>query len=157
MFTLQNLIDAGLPAISTDGTGKDAITEFSRTLTIAEWYSYLLIADPIAAAQADAITGYTALSDWVKTGTADQAETYINNQVWNGADIGTINTYIDAQIPTVTGASLATALTSINTTMAGVRTVLKVAAGAIIGIRALFILTSKLLIHIRDLVIRWRK
>lgn len=46
MFTLQNLLDAGLPAVSTDGNDADAVTQFSRTLTLAEWLTYLSIADP---------------------------------------------------------------------------------------------------------------
>lgn len=108
------------------------------------------------ASQAGAITGYATLPDWARIATADDTEDYINGQIWNGADIATVNAYIDVQIGTVTGTSLATALTSINAQLAGVRVVLKAAAGAIIAMRGLFVLTAKLLIYIRDLVIRWR-
>jgi hypothetical protein len=44
MFTLQNLLDAGLPALTTDGI---ELTQFARELTPAEWLTYLSIADPI--------------------------------------------------------------------------------------------------------------
>lgn len=46
MFTLQDLLNAGLPATSTDGNDANAATQFSRTLTPAEWLTYLSIADP---------------------------------------------------------------------------------------------------------------
>lgn len=110
----------------------------------------------IQTTQAAAITGFAALPTWARTYTNGTAETYILNQIWNGADITTVEAYIDAQIGTVTGANLAAALASVNAQLAGVRNVLKQAAGAIIAIRGLFILTSKLLVYIRDLVIRWR-
>jgi hypothetical protein len=46
MFTLQQLLDAGLPAVSTDGNDAGAETQFERELTQAEWLTYLSIADP---------------------------------------------------------------------------------------------------------------
>ena len=46
MFTLQQLLNAGLPAISTDGNDARANTEFSRGLTDAEWITYQNIANP---------------------------------------------------------------------------------------------------------------
>lgn len=42
MFTLQDLLNAGLPATSTDG---DKQTQFSRELSSSEWLTYLSIAD----------------------------------------------------------------------------------------------------------------
>jgi hypothetical protein len=110
----------------------------------------------MVAAESQAVADYATLPDWARTASADAAETYINGQIWGGADYATVSAYIDAQIPAVTGGSLTTALASINTTLVGVRTVLKAAAGAILTMRGLFVLTSKLLIYIRDLVIRWR-
>lgn len=69
-FTLQQLIDAGLPAVSTDGLDAEANTQFSRSLTPAEWQTYLTIADPDRAAwsgeyqtaldQLDTIANYAA-------------------------------------------------------------------------------------------------
>lgn len=47
MFTLQNLLDAGLPAVSTDGNDAIAATQFARELTPTEWLIYLSIADPV--------------------------------------------------------------------------------------------------------------
>jgi hypothetical protein len=46
MFSLQQLLDAGLPAVATDGNDAQAATQFSRSLTPAEWLIYLGIADP---------------------------------------------------------------------------------------------------------------
>lgn len=46
MFTLQQLLDANLPAVSTDGNDAEAATKFQRELTQAEWLTYLSIADP---------------------------------------------------------------------------------------------------------------
>ena len=44
MFTLQQLLDAGLPAVATDGNDALANTQFERALTDAEWQTYLGIA-----------------------------------------------------------------------------------------------------------------
>lgn len=60
--------------------------------------------------------------------------------------------YKNATIKNITTANV----TQINTALGNVRTVLKVAALAIINMRGLFVLTSKLLIYIRDLTIRFR-
>lgn len=71
-FTLQQLLDASLPAVSTDGNGENALTEFSRSLTPAEWNTYLTIADPERAeyqqlkdAYADTIAQLKAIEDAV--------------------------------------------------------------------------------------------
>jgi hypothetical protein len=61
--------------------------------------------------------------------------------------------WIDANITNITTANVA----QINLKLAAIRQGLKLAAGAIITMRELFILTAKLLIYIRDLVIRFRK
>jgi hypothetical protein len=46
MFTLQQLLDAGLPATATDGNDSEAVTQFERELTQTEWLTYLRISDP---------------------------------------------------------------------------------------------------------------
>lgn len=104
----------------------------------------------------DAYTGYLALPDWVKTGTADGAQSYISNQIWNDFTIEQANAYIDSTIGTVTGANLSQALASLNTQLGNVKTVFKAVASAVITLRDLFIITSKLLIYFRDFVIRVR-
>lgn len=45
-FTLQDLLNANLPALSTDGNDDRAITRFSRELIGAEWEIYLSISNP---------------------------------------------------------------------------------------------------------------
>lgn len=97
-------------------------------------------------------TEYPTLPDWVKVGTAVQAETYINNQIWNGQTIKQVEAWIDINIADLTIANI----NQINIRLAAIRQGLKLVAGAVIATRSLFILTAKLLIYIRDLVIRFR-
>jgi hypothetical protein len=104
-------------------------------------------------AEITATTEYPLLPDWARTGTAEQAETYINNQIWNGQTQVEIDSWIDSNITDITNATVA----QINTRLAAIRIALKLAAGAIITMRGLFIFTAKLLIYVRDLVIRFRK
>jgi hypothetical protein len=99
-----------------------------------------------------AVTDCANLPAWVKTGTAADAETYINSQIWSGQTQAQIETWIDANITNVTTANVS----QINAKLASIRAGLKLAAVAIVSMRSLFILTSKLLIYIRDLVIRFR-
>jgi hypothetical protein len=101
---------------------------------------------PEEAATKAAITDYGNLTAWAKTGTAVAAETYINGQIWNGQTQAQVDAWIDANITGATVAALRTQVIA----------ALKVTAGAIINMRGLFILTAKLLIYIRDLVIRFR-
>lgn len=108
--------------------------------------------DLIANTERDAITNYAILPAWAKTGTATDAETYINGQVWNGQTIDQVNTWIDTNITNISTANIS----QINARLLAIRNGLKLVAGAVITMRGLFILTSKLLIYIRDLVIRFR-
>lgn len=94
----------------------------------------------------DSIINYGILPLWIKTGTVEQAETYINNQIFSGQTEEQVHAWIDSN---VTGTTLATAL-------ANIRTALKITASAILSMRGLFILSVKLLIYIRDLIIRFR-
>lgn len=64
MFTLQQLLDANLPAISTDGKDAMAATQFSRELTSVEWLTYLNIADPKRAKQLQADTDIRNIPSW---------------------------------------------------------------------------------------------
>ena len=114
---------------------------------LAEWAADKAESDLITDTETNAVTKYSQLPDWAKTGTAEDAETYINNQIFNGQDIAQVEAWIDSNI---TG-------TNITTLRNQVKAALKVTAGAIIAMRGLFILTSKLLIFIRDLAIRFRK
>ena len=103
--------------------------------------------DLVRDTETSAITNYANLPTWAKTGTADEAETYITNQIFNGQTQAQVDAWIDANITGTTITALRTQLIA----------ALKITAGAVITMRGLFILTSKLLIYIRDLVIRFRQ
>lgn len=79
-FTLQNLIDAGLPAVHTSGQGKIANTQFSRTLTQTEWLTYLSISDPD---EYDKIIRITNMNE------------FLNSSQLSGRDLSTINNNAD--------------------------------------------------------------
>lgn len=64
MFTLQNLLDVGLPAVATDGNGQKAATQFSRALTSQEWQLYLSIADPERASMLQARIDLGNVPNW---------------------------------------------------------------------------------------------
>jgi len=102
---------------------------------------------PVDQAAKDAVANYANLPTWAKTGTASEAETYITNQIFSGQTQAQVDAWIDANITGTTIAALRTQLIA----------ALKITAGAVITMRGLFILTSKLLIYIRDLVIRFRQ
>lgn len=100
-----------------------------------------------------AFLGYDNLSAWVKAGTADQAETYLTTEIFDGLSQTEINTWIDDNITDVTVANLS----QVNLRLASIRQGLKLLAGAIVSMRGFFVITTKLLIYIRDLVIRFKK
>ena len=91
--------------------------------------------------QQDALINYSALPDWAKTGTANEAETCITNQIFSGQTQAQVDAWIDTNVTNIATAKIA----------------LKQIAGAVITMRGLFVLTAKLLIYIRDLVIRFRQ
>lgn len=101
----------------------------------------------------EAVTNYSILPDWARTGTAAQAETYINGQIWGGQTQAQVEAYIDAQLTNITTANVS----QINARLTNLRALLKLTAGAVITMRGLFIITAKLLIYVRDLVIRFRQ
>jgi len=101
----------------------------------------------ISETEQSAITGYATLPDWMKTLTAQEANDYINGEIWNGMTIEEIEAYIDANITGTTVAQLRGQLI----------VALKQTAGAVIAMRGFFIVTMKLLIYLRDLIIRFRK
>jgi len=97
--------------------------------------------DLVTNTETNAVTKYAQLPDWVKTGTAEDAEIYITGQILNGQTKAEIEAWIDANVNSLAEAKVA----------------LKQIASALVAMRGLFILISKLLLFIRDLVIRFRK
>jgi hypothetical protein len=151
------LRQAGLPVV---GVSADGHMDYDRELTPAEQATAAAVIAahnpagklPQEQAAIEAMSGYATLPDWARTATANDAATYINGQIFNGMTQAQVNTYIDNTIVNVTTANVA----QINAQLANIRTVFKAAASAIIAMRDLFILCSKLAFYIRDLVIRFR-
>ena len=163
---IGELSTLGISSIQRENMLDIQHTDFAYIKTLCNAYMPQPSADELAKLQMqqDALTNYSALTAWAKTGTAAKAETYINGQIFNGQNITQVNTYIDTTIKETLIVNITTAnvaqinvqLANIRTQIAATRIVFKAAAGAIIAMRDLFILTSKLLIYIRDLVIRFR-
>ena len=124
---------------TTKPTEAECLAEWD--VMLAERATAQAESDLVTNTEADAVTRYSQLPTWAKTGTADEAETYIINQIFSGQTNAQVDVWIDANV----------------TNIATAKTALKQVAGAIFKMRDLFILTSKLLIFIRDLVIRFRK
>ena len=98
-------------------------------------------------ANANIKTGYPALPDWVRTATAADVSNYVTNNVWQGLDKTQANAWIDAN---VTGNNVAALRTSVVAAF-------KLVAGAIIDLRDLMAIEAKLIIYLRDLILRFRK
>ena len=146
------LEQAGLPVCSVH---VDGVIDYTRELTAEEQAT----ADAVIAAHdpngllpedqaaKNAVIEYATLPEWMKTLTAQEANDYINGEIWNGMTIEEIEAYIDANITGTTVAQLRNQLI----------VALKQTAGAVIAMRGFFIVTMKLLIYLRDLIIRFRK
>ena len=130
---------------TTQPTEQECLDEWD--VMLAEWAEAKAQEDLIASAEQSAITDYATLPEWMKDLTAQDATDYINGEIWNGMTIEQIEAYIDANI---TGTTIAV--------LRGQMIVaLKQMAGAVIAMRGFFIVTIKLLIYLRDLIIRFRK
>ena len=130
---------------TTQPTEQECLDEWD--IMLAEWAEAQEQEDLIIATEQSAVTGYATLPDWMKTLTAQEANDYINGEIWNGMTIEEIEAYIDANITGTTVAQLRNQLI----------VALKQTAGAVIAMRGFFIVTIKLLIYLRDLIIRFRK
>lgn len=92
-------------------------------------------------------TGYPVLPDWVKTATAADVSAYVTNNVWQGYTKAQVNAWIDANITGTTVVQLRTQIIA----------ALKLVAGAIIDLRDLMAIEARLIVYLRDLVLRFRK
>jgi len=124
---------------TTKPTEAECLIEWD--VMLAEWAARKAEQDLVTDTETNAVTKYAQLPEWAKTGTAEDAEIYINNQIFSGQTEAEINAWIDSSV----------------TSLAQAKVALKQIASALIAMRGLFILTSKLLIFIRDLAIRFRK
>ena len=91
-------------------------------------------------ASGSAIANFKSYSTWMKTYSSASAGDYINSKIWNGYTIDQINTYIDSNVVDLASAKIA----------------MKQIANAIIDVKSILILISKLLMCIRDITIRYR-
>jgi hypothetical protein len=138
---LSTLTTAGLPATWAQvDTFNHVQAGFIRPLTDAEWTQFLQLTDTAGYNKNIAVTNYSTYPDWARTFTPTDAETYINGQIWGGYTIVQATSYINSTV----------------TDLASAKTAMIQIATAIINMRGLFIITAKLLICIRDLVIRYR-
>jgi len=91
--------------------------------------------DPII--EATARTGWKDLGNW-STWEAQQAQDYVNAEILNGWDKTTIDDWIDSNV----------------TNIATAKTALKLLAGNIITIRTILGIISKVVLYIRDILIK---
>ena len=91
-------------------------------------------------AEEDAVIGYKVLPNWLKEWSANDADLYVYDNVLNGFDSAGVESYID----------------SLPNTVEGMKTGLKQIGNALVSIRDILRIIAKLLIYIRDLVIRFR-
>ena len=91
--------------------------------------------------QDEAVTNYTVLPDWIKTWTANDVSTYVHDNVLSGLDVAGVDAYVD----------------NLPNTVAGMKTGLKQIGSALVAIRDILEIIAKLLMYIRDLVIRFRQ
>ena len=82
-------------------------------------------------------TGWKDLGNW-STWEAQQAQDYVNAEIRNGWDKTTIDDWIDSNV----------------TNIATAKTALKLLAGNIITIRAILGIISKVILYIRDILIK---
>ena len=92
-------------------------------------------------AEEDAINDYKVLPDWLKEWSANDAAAYVHDNVLNGFDAAGVDAYVD----------------NLPATVEGMKTGLKQIGGALVAIRDILEIIAKLLMYIRDLVIRFRK
>lgn len=96
MFTLQQLLDAGLPAVSTDGNGTEAETIFTRTLTPTEWQTYLSIADPSRVRQEAAEDAVRNIPGWATWSEAEALDWWNTNL--SDAQVDAVANLADAKV-----------------------------------------------------------
>ena len=92
------------------------------------------------ASMSTATIDYQLLPNWIKTWTADDASTYVHDNVLNGFSSVEVDAYVN----------------NLPNTVAGMKAGLKQIGGALVAIRDILEIIAELLMYIRDLVIRFR-
>lgn len=88
----------------------------------------------------DAVTKFSQLPDWMKTWTAEQAAQYVHDNVLNGFERANVDTYV-ASLPN---------------TVAGVKTGMVQIGYALVDIRNMLSIIARLLIYLRDLILKYK-
>lgn len=147
MTIIEQLLAAGIP-IDPEKSNEEAKTfVFISAMTPEQQLIFEDIVNPPSALElekrvntAGAYTGYAELPEFLKTMTADNATAYIHGAVLGGKTEAQINADIDALANTV----------------AAMKAGLKTIGGSLVAIRDILELVVKLLLYIRDLIIRYR-
>lgn len=99
-------------------------------------------------AETDAVTNYQVLPDWVKTISADDAAAYVHDNVLNSMDQTALDALIDNRFSGVTTFAAAAPL---------ILDTFKDIGGQLIMFRDMMQIVIKLLMYIRDLIIKYRQ
>jgi hypothetical protein len=126
--------DSGQSFTAPEGLTKAQIESITgRAIADAEY-------ETLVTEQANAVTGFQTLPAFLKTMTADEAMTHIHSSVLDGKTEAQINTDIE----------------NLANSFAGMKNGLKTIGASLVAIRDILELIVKLLLFIRDLVIRYR-
>lgn len=117
----------------------DAIESEIETVINAHDPNVLSVGEVISLDVETALDGFKNLPDYA-TWTPNEAEQYVTNTVLNGWDKTAANSWIDANVTNIESA----------------RTAMKQLAGAIIDIRKILSLVAKMLMWLRNIIIRTR-
>lgn len=99
--------------------------------------------------QASSRVSFGTLPDW-STFTIQAASDFINQSIFNGQSLAQVTNTINANIPNITTANV----TQINNSLAGIRTTFGLAASAIISIRTILQAMAKVLVFVRNILLR---
>ena len=101
MFTLQDLLNAGLPAISTDGKGFSANTTWSRTITATEYQTYLTICAPLVAKMNAAKPNAGKVSELKGGITVNQSKTWLERKIHGNDTETSLDASVDVAVTVV--------------------------------------------------------
>ena len=126
---------------TTQPTEQECLVEWG--VMLAEWEAERLETESLATMEATARTGWKDLGNW-STWEPQQAQDYVNAEILNGMNQAQIDAWIDANI---TGSNAATL-------RAQVIVALKLLAGNLITLRNIAGILAKVILYIRDILIK---
>ena len=137
-----NQID-GIEIDDVDGKATTYQTELQATIDVHVPTMVYFDSEKDPVIEETARTGWKDLGDWA-TWEAQQAQDYVDSEILNGWDVATTETWIDTNI------------TGTTVTQLRVQTIaaLKILAGNIITIRNVLGIIAKVILYIRDILIK---